>query len=226
MRSIQRVGGAWARAPWAPELPLISPTPGCRPCCSISCLPSEKDRNAAARKGLEYRAEAEARRLFHRGRRGSRSSPEISKTIWAQLAELRLDHRSGHREAGHQTRALASGWTRCGGPRRFSPPTPAAFRWRQIADGFSGAIPAAVPRHAFLQSAALPASAGSDSRLRTPIRRSWNSCRVSATCGWARAWCCARTRRISSPTGSAASSAARWPSWPPRATIPWRKWTR
>ena len=74
-----------------------------------------------------------------------------------------------------------------------------------ISEGFPR-VPPALPRHALLQSAALPAPAGSDSRPRD--RPEVLAC-VSDFCdaGWARAWCSARTRRTSSPTGSAASSA-------------------
>ena len=69
-------------------------------------------------------------------------------------------------------------------------------------------VPPAFPRHALLQSAALPAPAGADPRRRTPTRVLAVRRRISPTAAWAKASCRARTRRTSSPTASAASSAA------------------
>ena len=53
----------------------------------------------------------------------------------------------------------------CARPARSSPPTPAAFRWRRSPKA-STPIPPALPRHALLQSAALPAPGRSDPRRR------------------------------------------------------------
>ena len=50
---------------------------------------------------------------------------------------LRLDHRSRHRESRDQARAAAKRGRACARPAPSSPPTPAAFRWRSISEGFA-----------------------------------------------------------------------------------------
>ncbi len=96
-----------------------------------------------------------------------------------------------------------------------------------ISEGFRPRVPAAFPGHSFLQSAALPAPGGNDSRRRDRARRCWSSCATSATAGSARAWCRARIRPTSSPTASACffgAHGAQGHAW--RATTPSRKWMR
>ena len=90
---------------------------------------------------------------------------------------------------------------------------------------FAG-IPQPFSGHAFFQSAALPAPAGSDPGAGYRSRRLSNSSRISPTGAWARAWCRARTRRTSSPTASAAFSAARFKRSRSRTITRSKKWTR
>ena len=90
-----------------------------------------------------------------------------------------------------------------------SPPTPAAFRWRSIAEGFPSRLPPAFFRHAFLQPAALPAPGRRSSRAPKPPPEVLRFARrLSAIATSAKAWCPAKTRRTSSPTASAVSLAS------------------
>ncbi len=78
----------------------------------------------------------------------------------------------------------------------------------KISEGFSPELPPPLPRHALLQSAALSASDGADSRAGNRSARFSRTSNSSPTAASAKAWCAPRTRPTSSPTASAVFWAA------------------
>ena len=150
--AIQIGSGRSARAPWAPRLPPISPTPVCRRCCSTS--------RTTAADGLKRARAAEAGSVLHaRGATSIRTGGfddelrSLDACDWIVEAVVeRLDikqslfeqldaHRGAARDRQLQYVGHSDRRTRRGSLRGVPPP---------------------LSRHAFLQPAALPAAARSD----------------------------------------------------------------
>ena len=183
-----RSSASSAPAPWVAASPPSPPRPASRSSCSTS--PARRATGTArAKAGLERARKARpaafmdpARAAPHRHRQ-HRRRPRAA-------ARLRSRARGDHRAARAQAGALRAARAAAQADAPSSPATRRASRCSVLTEGRSDAVPPALPRHALLQSAALPAPArahpDAGDRARGARRRRGTSAK----------WCSARGSSI------------------------------